>query len=73
VAAGLAAMQLGFGVAFLVGKAFPAWLGWLSIVIGVVALLGPLAFLALMATGVWVLIVSAMIYPRLAAGSEAAI
>lgn len=70
---GLGTMQLGFGVAFLAGKAFPAWLGWLSIVIGVVSLLGPLAFFGLMATGVWVLIVSAMIYPRLAAGSQAAI
>jgi hypothetical protein len=68
---GLSAMQLGFGLAFLIGKAFPAWLGWLSIVIGVVSLLGPLAFFGLIATGVWVLIVSAMIYPRLTAGTAA--
>jgi hypothetical protein len=62
---GLATMQFGYGVAFLIGKAFPTWLGWLTIVIGVVSLLGPLAFIGLIATGVWVLIVSGMIYPRL--------
>jgi len=62
---GLSTMQFAFGIAFLVGKAFPKWLGWLSIVIGVVCLLGPLVFFGLIATGVWVLIVSAMIYPRL--------
>jgi hypothetical protein len=62
---GLATMQLAFGVAFLVSKAFPTWLGWLTVLIGVVSLLGPLAFIGLIATGVWMLIVSAMIYPRL--------
>jgi hypothetical protein len=62
---GLATMQFGYGVAILIGKAFPKWLGWLTVVIGVVSLLGPLAFIGLLATGVWVLIVSAMIYPKL--------
>ena len=62
---GLATMQLGYGVAILLGKAFPTWLGWLTIAIGIVSLLGPLAFIGLLATGVWVLIVSAMIYPKL--------
>jgi hypothetical protein len=62
---GLATMQLGFGVAFLLGKAFPTWLGWVTIAIGIVSLAGPLAFIGLLATAVWVLIVSAMIYPRL--------
>ncbi|HTJ67447.1 MAG TPA: hypothetical protein VL551_07975 [Actinospica sp.] len=63
--AGLATMQLAFGIAFLVGKAFPAWLGWLTLAIGVVSLLGPLAFIGFIATGVWVLIVSALIYSRM--------
>lgn len=62
---GLATMQLAFGAAFLLGKAFPAWLGWLTVAIGVVSLLGPLAFIGFIATGVWVLIVSALIYPKL--------
>ncbi|HWG23420.1 hypothetical protein [Actinospica sp.] len=62
---GLATMQLAFGVAFLVSKAFPTWLGWLTVVIGVVSLLGPLFFFGLIATGVWILIVSALIYPKL--------
>lgn len=61
---GLSTMMLAFGMAFLVGKAFPVWLGWLSIVIGIVSLAGPLAFFGLLATGVWVLIVSAMLYMR---------
>lgn len=62
---GLATMQFGYGVAMLLGKAFPTWLAWLTIAIGVVSLLGPLAFIGLIATGVWILIVSAMIYPKL--------
>lgn len=66
--AGLSTMMLGFGVAFLVGRAFPAWLGWITVAIGIVALAGPLAFGALLATGVWVLIVSGLLYPRLKAG-----
>jgi hypothetical protein len=61
----IAAMQIGFGVAFLIGKAFPTWLGWVSIVIGLLALAGPLSFFALLATGLWVLVVSGLIYPKL--------
>ncbi|HET9169205.1 MAG TPA: hypothetical protein VFN97_07200 [Actinospica sp.] len=66
----LGTMQIGFGVAFLVGKAFPTWLGWVSIAIGVVSLAGPLAFIGLLATGIWVLIVSAMLYPKLNAAEN---
>lgn len=62
---GLSTMQLGFGIAFLLSRRFPTWLGWLSIVIAVVSLAGPLAFVGLIATGVWVLIVSALLYLRL--------
>ena len=63
---GLATMQFGYGVAILLGKAFPKWLGWvtIAIAIAVVSLLGPLAFFGLIATGIWILIVSGMIYPR---------
>jgi MFS family permease len=34
------------------------WLAWVSFILGVVALAGPLGFFAFMATGIWILIVA---------------
>jgi hypothetical protein len=62
---GLATMQLGFGAAFLLGRALPAWLGWVTVAIGVISLAGPFAFFGLLGTAVWVLVVSGMIHPKL--------
>lgn len=64
---GLSTMQFGFGLAILVGRLLPRWVGGLSILIGVVSLLGPLAFAGLMATALWTLIVSGLLYRRLVA------
>jgi hypothetical protein len=61
---GLSTMQFGFGVAILAGRQLPRWLGWLTILIAVVSLLGPLVFAGLLATAVWALIVSALLYQR---------
>jgi hypothetical protein len=34
------------------------WVAWISFVLGIVALAGPLGFLAFLATGIWLLIVT---------------
>jgi len=65
--AGIAVLTLGYGLAMLRGGLMPAWLGWLSIVIAVIAVIsaiGPLSPVALLVAGVWVLIVSVVLYRR---------
>lgn len=45
--------------------ALPKWLGWLSILIGIVLLIGPIGWASLIfATPIWVLIVSIWLYVR---------
>jgi hypothetical protein len=45
--------------------ALPKWLGWLSLLIGIVLLIGPIGWAALIfATPVWTLIVSFLLYMR---------
>jgi hypothetical protein len=45
--------------------ALPKWLGWFSILIGIVLLIGPIGWAALIfATPIWVLIVSVWLYLR---------
>jgi hypothetical protein len=67
IPAGIAVLTLGYGIAVLRGGLMATWLGWLSIAIAlvsVVAATGPIWPLALLAGGVWVLIVSVMLYRR---------
>jgi hypothetical protein len=40
----------------------PTWLGWLSIVIAVVGMAGPLGFFAFLASGIWILILCGFFY-----------
>jgi hypothetical protein len=45
--------------------ALPKWLGWVSILIGVVLLIGPIGWAAfIFATPIWTLIVSVLLYSR---------
>jgi hypothetical protein len=45
--------------------ALPKWLGWFSVLIGIVLLIGPIGWAALIfATPIWVLIVSVWLYLR---------
>jgi len=67
IVAGVSVMQLGFGIAVLRGRLLPAWLGWLAVAIGVVAAAGPLGFFGFLASAVWILLASALMYERLAA------
>jgi ABC-type Na+ efflux pump permease subunit len=39
-------------------RILPVWVAWISFVLGIVALAGPLGFFAFLATGIWLLIVT---------------
>lgn len=53
--------------------ALPKWLGWFSLLIGIVLLIGPIGWAALIfAFPIWVLIVSVLLYTRAPAGAPAA-
>ena len=67
IVAGVSVMQLGFGIAVLRSRLLPTWLGWLAVAIGVVAAAGPIGFFGFLASAVWILLASALMYERLAA------
>lgn len=56
---GISVLTLATGIIILRSRLLPVWIGWLSIVIGVVAIAGPLGFFALPATAIWILILCA--------------
>ena len=58
---GLATLFLGTGIALLGRRLLPRWLGWVSVVLGVVTLAGPLGMLSFFLAPLWVLIVSIML------------
>jgi hypothetical protein len=59
-AAGLAVLVFAAGAAAVRHGGLPKWLGWLGIVIGVVAFT-PAGFIAFLAAGIWILIVSVLL------------
>jgi hypothetical protein len=59
-AAGLAVLVFAAGAAAVRHGGLPKWLGWLGIVIGVVAFT-PAGFVAFLAAGIWILIVSVLL------------
>lgn len=61
---GISVLALASGIVFLKSNMVPTWFGWFSIVIGVVALVGPIGFFAFPAIGVWILILSYLFYSR---------
>src|SRR3984885_14303715 len=44
------------GLAVVVGRILPAWMGWVLFVIGIAALVPPISWFAMLATALWVLI-----------------
>jgi hypothetical protein len=52
------------GLAILRSVSLPRWLGWAAIVIGILALVLPIAFIALLLLLIWTLVVSILIYRR---------
>lgn len=53
-------LLLGAGLAIVLGRALPAWLGWLGIVLGVMAFT-PLGFVAFLGGAIWVIIASVLL------------
>jgi hypothetical protein len=66
IAAGFAIFFLAVGVLAVRSAFLPAWLGWLTILIGV-ACVTPVGFIALLVGLVWILAVSVMLFMRAAA------
>ena len=60
---GLVVFSLSIGLAIIASGALPKWLGWVMVVIGVVAL-SPVGFFGFFAVLIWSLIVSIAIYRR---------
>ena len=57
VVAGLSVLALATGVTALRSASLPKWLGWVSVVLGVLALSGPIGGIAFLLAPVWTLIV----------------
>lgn len=55
---------LAAGIAILQSAALPSWVGWVAIVLGIVAAIPPIGFIGLLVFLLWSLIVSIMIYMR---------
>ena len=64
ISGGLFALMLGFGIAILRSRLMPGWLGWITIAIGVLAAAGPGIGIAIPLEGVWVLVMSVLLFQR---------
>jgi hypothetical protein len=64
--AGLAVFYLATALAILRGRLLPAWLGWVSVALGLLAASLVLAFIAFVATGPWVIVVAIMLWVKAA-------
>jgi hypothetical protein len=62
--AGLAIFMLATGAAILRTRALPVWLGWSALVLGVLALAGPLGAIAFMIAPLWTLATSIVLLRR---------
>jgi hypothetical protein len=58
------------GLAILRGAALPKWLGWVAIVLGIVVLVPPASFPALLGFVIWSVIVSILMYRRTAVSAD---
>ena len=64
IALGAMVFLFSFGIAVLRSGALPRWLGWVAIVLGVVALIPPIGFAAFVGMAVLILIVSILLSLR---------
>ncbi len=61
---GIAVFYLAVGFAVVKSRALPVWLGWVSVVLGVVSVSMVLAFFSFLALGPWAVIVSIILAQR---------
>ncbi len=71
VLAGAFVFGISSGLAILRGAALPKWLGWVAIVLGVVALIPPTGFFALLGFVIWTIVASILMYRRTGAPTDA--
>ena len=62
--AGVALLMFASGLCVLRFGGLPRWLGWAAIVIGIAAVAGPVGFVGFLASLVWVLVASVILYIR---------
>jgi hypothetical protein len=64
-AVGLGVFVLASGIALLRGRPFlPSWMGWVAVVLGVVSLIPFVGFVGALATGIWLIVLSLMLFAR---------
>ena len=63
LALGVFTFLIGAGASIIATAALPKWVGWVAVVLGVAAIT-PLGFFAFLALGLWILIVSVLIFLR---------
>jgi hypothetical protein len=61
---GLAVVLLGSAWHVLAARSLPIWLGWVALVLGIVALAGPIGFAAFLLFPLWVLVVAIILFRR---------
>jgi hypothetical protein len=61
---GMALLMLAAGIATVRRPVLPRWLGWAAIVIGILALAGPLGFVGFLLSVVWILVVAILMLVR---------
>jgi hypothetical protein len=64
VVAGISMTALAVGVISLRSRALPRWLGWISIVLGIMAIAGPVGGIAFLLFPVWNVVLAAVILRR---------
>ncbi len=62
VLVGVSILMWAAGFIILKTRILPVWLAWVSFVLAVVALAGPIGFFAFLAMGIWILIVAFMMW-----------
>ena len=70
MAAGLGVLLIASGMAILRYRALPRWLGWVGLVVGIL-IFTPAGFIAFLASGLWILVASVLLFLGAQAGPRA--
>jgi succinate dehydrogenase/fumarate reductase cytochrome b subunit len=62
VVVGISVVALGTGVSALRNATLPKWVGWVSVILGVLALAGPAGAIAFLVTPLWALVVGIVLF-----------
>ena len=63
LAGGLGVLMLASGLAILRYSALPRWLGWIAAIVGI-AIFTPAGFFGFLATGLWIIVASIVLFQR---------